>query len=308
MIKTELTDRKRGNFRRQRIIKKQLPLNKLTDLSMKKVMFALLGLAAVVSSAACYAQKGEPKVIAHRGFWKAEPKAPHNSIESLENAVALGCFGTEFDIWLTADDIPVVFHDRKTAKGVDIQKTTYAELMEKDGFLANGEKIPTLDEYLATWKRSNKKVKLIFEIKSHDTPERDRTAAEVVHGIAKKHKIKAKQMEYIAFSRNVCKALRDIKCGVPVAYLNGDLSPADARQELGVTGIDYHMSVFRKNPEWIEQAQTLGMVVNVWTVNSDEDLRYFIEAGADYITTDRPDRLMEILPQHVCAKGGAAAR
>ena len=30
------------------------------------------------------------------------------------------------------------------------------------------------------------------------------------------------------------------------------------------------------------------MTVNVWTVNKEEDLRWVIENGVDYITTDNP--------------------
>ncbi len=263
---------------------------------MKKVMIALLGLAAVASSTACNAQRGgAPKVIAHRGFWQASPAVPHNSIASLKNAIALECFGTEFDVWLTSDDIPVIHHDPKTKNGIAIQDVTYAELMEKGGLLANGEKIPTLDEYLAAWGKSDKKVKLIFEIKSHRTPERNYQAAKRVDETAKAYGIEPGQMEYISFSRDVCKALAEIKCGVPVAYLNGDLTPAEAKAELGVTGIDYNQKVFRTNPEWIRQAHESGMIVNVWTVNEDADMQWFAEIGVDYITTDRPDALMKML-------------
>ena len=264
---------------------------------MKNSMAILIGLAAVVSTAGCKAPelKEAPKVIAHRGFWQAGPAVPHNSIASLRNAIALECFGTEFDIWLTADGVPVIFHDRKTGTGIVLQDVTYAELMEQGGLLANGEKIPTLDEYLDVWTESNKKVKLIFEIKSHSTPERDRTAAAKVHETALAHGIEPGQMEYIAFSREVCKALRDIECGVPVAYLNGDLTPAEAQSELGVTGIDYNLKVFKNNPEWVKQAQEMGMTVNVWTVNEDADMQWAIDAGVDYITTDRPDALMRML-------------
>lgn len=262
---------------------------------MKKVMIALIGLAAAASSVSCQPQKGNPEVIAHRGFWKTVPEVPHNSIASLRNAIELGCFGTEFDIWVTTDGVPVVFHDRKTKEGVVLKDVTYAELIEQDGMLANGEKIPTLDEYLAEWGTSDKKVKLIFEIKSHGDSETDAFAARKVHEMALIHGIEPAQMEYIAFSRDVCKALRDLEVGVPVAFLNGDLSPADAQSELGVTGIDYNMKVFREHPEWIAEAQNLGMVVNVWTVNEDDDMQWFIDAGVDYITTDRPDVLMQRL-------------
>ncbi len=32
----------------------------------------------------------------------------------------------------------------------------------------------------------------------------------------------------------------------------------------------------------------LGMTVNVWTINSENDLREFILKGVDYLTTDDP--------------------
>lgn len=262
---------------------------------MKKTMIALFGLAVAVSLFSCQARKGQPEVIAHRGFWKAEPEVPHNSIASLRNAIELGCFGTEFDIWVTTDGVPVIFHDSKTKSGVVLRNVTYAELMEQGGLLANGETIPTLEEYLAVWEGSNRKVKLILEIKSHGDPETDAYAARRVQEIVEARGIEPSLMEYIAFSRDVCKTLRDMETGVPVAFLNGDLSPADARSELGVTGIDYNMKVFREHPEWIGEARDLGMTVNVWTVNEDADMREFIDAGVDYITTDHPDILMQKL-------------
>ena len=64
---------------------------------------------------------------------------------------------------------------------------------------------------------------------------------------------------------------------------------------LGLTGIDYSMRVLRKHPEWVEQAKKLGLEVNVWTVDEEEDMRYFIDLGVDYITTDYPERLQALL-------------
>ena len=55
------------------------------------------------------------------------------------------------------------------------------------------------------------------------------------------------------------------------------------------------MKVLRKHPEWVKQAQELGLEVNVWTVDTEEDMRYFIEQGVDYITTDYPERLQALL-------------
>jgi glycerophosphoryl diester phosphodiesterase len=41
------------------------------------------------------------------------------------------------------------------------------------------------------------------------------------------------------------------------------------------------------------------MIVNVWTVNKEEDIRWCIEQGVDYITTDDPV-LVEKLIKEMC--------
>lgn len=49
-----------------------------------------------------------PKVIAHRG---ASADAPENTMTAFEQAVALGVRALEFDVCLSADQVPVVIHD-----------------------------------------------------------------------------------------------------------------------------------------------------------------------------------------------------
>ena len=43
------------------------------------------------------------------------------------------------------------------------------------------------------------------------------------------------------------------------------------------------------------EAHELGLEVNVWTEDSEEDMKYFIGLGVDYITTDYPERLQALL-------------
>lgn len=50
-----------------------------------------------------------PKLVAHRGY---ASRYPENTLLALEAAVLAGAHYLEFDVLLTADKVPVLFHDR----------------------------------------------------------------------------------------------------------------------------------------------------------------------------------------------------
>ena len=66
---------------------------------------------------------------------------------------------------------------------------------------------------------------------------------------------------------------------------------------MGCAGPDYHYSVFEKHPEWIDECHRLGMKVNAWTVNKEEDMHRLIGQGVDFITTNEPLLLQSILQE-----------
>ncbi|MDR1172870.1 MAG: glycerophosphodiester phosphodiesterase [Bacteroidales bacterium] len=230
----------------------------------------------------------QTKVIAHRGYWNCEGSA-QNSIASLQKARELHIYGSEFDVWMTSDGVLVVNHDA-TVEGMRIDDTPYEKL--KDIRLKNGEKLPLLEEYLLEGKK-DKKTKLILEIKSHNTKDKEDRATAAVVEMVKKTGVK-KQTEYIAFSLNVCKELVRLTPKTEIAYLNGDLAPQELKA-LKISGIDYNLSVLKKNKDWIEKAHQLKMKVNVWTVNKEADMQEMIDAKVDYITTDNPVAARELI-------------
>ncbi len=69
----------------------------------KKLIFAAALLFA--GTAAAFAQ---PKVIAHRGYWTAPNSAQNSFCFVLQKADSVGAFGSEMDVWLTADDKLIV--------------------------------------------------------------------------------------------------------------------------------------------------------------------------------------------------------
>lgn len=254
---------------------------------MKKLslLFILLAIGAGSTLA-------QPKVIAHRGYWET-PGSAQNSLTAFIKADSIGVFGSEIDVWLTADDRLIVNHDR-VFKGTDIdmERSTQREICNI--VLPNGENIPTLDAYLRLV-ASKPNTRLILEMKSLSDLNREDLAAEKIVKSLRKYGL-VERTDIIAFSLNACLAFKKLLPDSKIYYLDGDLAPKKIKK-LGLAGIDYSMKVLRKHPEWVEQAHKLGLEVNVWTVDEEEDMRYFIDLGVDYITTNFPEQLQQLLGQ-----------
>lgn len=71
-----------------------------------------------------------PKVIAHRGYWKT-PSSAQNSLRALELADSIGVYGSEFDVWLTKDDVLIVNHDA-VINGMDIESSSSKMLLKQN--------------------------------------------------------------------------------------------------------------------------------------------------------------------------------
>lgn len=245
---------------------------------MKKSSLLLLSLLFTVITA--WADGGH--VIAHRGYWNVEGAA-ENSRQSVENAMKQGFYGAEIDVWQTTDGRLFVHHDSKI-DGVKIESVKSKAIRDKH--IGNGERLPQLKDILRVVKENPAGGKLIIEIKPHSTPERSIACTRDVIKLVNKRGL-ASRAEYISFSLDACKAVVQYAPGASVSYLSGDKTPTELHA-MGINGIDYHIDVFRKHPEWVKEAHQLGMTVNVWTVNDVKAMEEMKKLGVDYITTNEP--------------------
>ena len=230
------------------------------------------------------AYKPANHIVAHRGAFKKNG-FPENSIASLKEAIRLGCAGSEFDVRMSADDSLVINHDPHHNK-LEIEKTNYAELIQHP--LSNGEKLPTLREYLLAGVENNTHTDLVLEIKPSGLgAERAQKIVDRVVDLVKELKPPFR-IVYISFDYNMCLHLLKRIPKAHVQYLNGDKTP-DQLKEAGIRGMDYNFSVFKKHPEWITRAKELGIVLNVWTVNDLTMMQSFLDQGFELITTNEPE-------------------
>lgn len=267
---------------------------------MKRLFFTALLSASLFSAFA------QTKVVAHRGFWQTGNVA-QNSLESLIKADEAGCWGSELDVWMTADGVVVVHHDADI-DGVRIETARYADIREKT--LRNGERLPLLEQYL--WEASHHpNMKLVLEVKPHSDKTLEDKCVDEVLRLVKKYCL-VDQTDYISFSMRACERIvargaqvlngpngqrsgkRVDKADVRVFYLSGDVAPKDIKAK-ALRGIDYEQSILLKShPEWIRECHDLGLEVNVWTVDDLNNVWTLTQQGVDYITTNRPVETLKL--------------
>ncbi len=245
---------------------------------MKKLISGFTILSTIMMNA-------QIQIIAHRGFWQTNPATTENSIKALENAQNLRIYGAEFDVRMTKDGVLVINHDEHHGK-MEVSETDFKDLEKLK--LSNGENFPTLKDYLKQGKK-DKLLKLIIEIKPAKTPELENEIVKKTIQIVKDLKLEY-QSEFISFSLNICKEIKKVEPKFKIQYLEGNLSPQQIKAE-GLDGLDYHFSVYEKNPTWISEANSLGLITNAWTVNDIEVYKKLKEQGLKFVTTNVPDQL-----------------
>lgn len=255
---------------------------------MKRLIVLLLTMAVVGDIAA-------QEIIAYRGHHSAKG-AVENSLAALRAAAEAGIFAVECDVNMTSDGELVVVHGPWLGKKDDpdrlnIQRTDLATLRSKQ--LANGELVPTLDEFLAV-AAENPSMKLFIEIKDHATPQLETEVVRKVVAAVKQHKLQD-VVSYMAMHQHICNELvRLAPSETLVMYLGGNLTPEYA-QGLGYTGINYSVEALKRLPRWIKEAHRLGLKVGIWTVNCAEEGAWAVRNEVDFITTDKPATLERVV-------------
>ncbi|MBP5721753.1 MAG: glycerophosphodiester phosphodiesterase [Bacteroidales bacterium] len=241
-------------------------------------------------------QKGQIAIVAHRGFWKGEAGGmSENSIASLKAAQDAGLWGSECDIHITADDVVMVNHD-PAINGKKIATHNFADFAED--LLPNGERRPTLDEYLDQAAKS-KTTKLVIELKKQPSEDREDMLVGKTLAALKVHKLyDPNRIVFITFSKYMCDMLAKLCPEFINQFLSmdflGDHNP-DIYGGQAINGVDYHYKMFQAHPDWVKNAHDRGMSVNAWTVNKEDDINRMIELGVDAITTNEPLLVRQLL-------------
>lgn len=235
------------------------------------------------------------EIWGHRG---ASGYAPENTLTAFKMAEDMGADGIELDVQMSKDGVLVICHDEtidRTSSGTGfIKDMTFEELRKYNYNKTHPEyehaDIPTLEEVLALVKPG----KMIINIEL-------KTGIFFYPGIEEKVVALVKQygMEdrviYSSFNHYSAKHIHDIDPGARTAFLyeDGPIDMPEYAHRHGVNAI--HPALYNLQYENImEDAAKYGLEVNVWTVNTEEYVRFCMMKGVHGIITNYPDMARKV--------------
>ncbi len=229
-------------------------------------------------------------VTAHRGSSK---DAPENTLSAVHRAIEDGADFAEIDVQETADGVIVLLHDSDLMRIAGVNKKiwelTYAEIKTLDAgswFSSEfqSERVPTLTEIL---KLARGEIKLNIELKFNG---HEKQLVEKVVKIIEDNNFKS-QCVISSLNFEGLKKVRaldpELKIGYIVAKLIGNMFRVDTdflSLNSGMVTADVVAGARKRKRE-----------VHVWTINTTDNMSYFINLGVDNIITDYPAKLVALI-------------
>ena len=235
-----------------------------------------------------------PKVMGHRG---AAALAPENTLAGLRTAARLGLSWVEFDVMLTRDAVPILFHDetlrRITGRPGRMDETDYAEVKDMDAgawFHPDfaGASVPSLEQavevLLAEDLRPNVEIK--------PTPGRDVETVEQTVALLKALWPADRPPPLLSsYSTMSVAAARALAPDWPRALVVDGI-PVQWRRRLQALGCAcFHVHHRRGSETLFREVHAAGYAVACFTVNRERRARTLFERGADCVITDDPGQL-----------------
>jgi glycerophosphoryl diester phosphodiesterase len=230
--------------------------------------------------------------IAHRG---ASSYAPENTIAAFDLAIVMGARHVELDVHATSDGHIVVIHDDTVDRTTDgsgaVTSHTLTTLQTLDagswfGHEFTGERIPTFDEVLGRYKG---RVHVHTEIKGQSAH-----LSEWTVDLVRKHGMVG-EVTITSFQYARLEETRAYAPELSTGWLVADVTDAVIAQGRAVGVRQICPRANRVTPELVRRLHAEGFVVRAWGVVSEDLMRQVVQAGADGMTVNFPDKLIAYL-------------
>ena len=235
-----------------------------------------------------------PRIIAHRGGGLL---APENTLAALRYAANLGFAGVEFDVKLTADGVPVLFHDDTLERTTDgsgpVAEMRFDVITQFDagGWFANkyvDEPVPAFAAASALCKEAG----LWANVEIKPCPGRERETGRLVARMAKLLWSGAPLPPLLAsFSADALEVAMAEAPELPRALLCTGI-PDDWEETLDrLQCVALHVAFDQLTRETVAAIQATERGVLAYTVNDSSDALALIEMGVDALITDQIDHI-----------------
>ena len=235
-------------------------------------------------------------VYGHRG---ASGYAPENTLEAFELAARMGAAGVELDVHIAKDGELVVAHDETIDRVADgsgyIAEMTTAQLKRYRFNRTHREyekaTIPTLREVYELLKPYGLCVNVELKNSRIDYEGLEEKCVKLACEMGMTDKVL-----YSSFNHHSMVRMKQIDKAIPCGLLYDcmPLEPWAYAERLGMDAIHPHFSELLLTGE-AGRCHEKGVNVNVWTVNAESEVRDCLEAGADIIISNYPDRALRVL-------------
>jgi len=245
-----------------------------------------------MASGACPLSSQDFLIIAHRG---ASSYAPENTMAAFDLALRLGARHLELDVHLTRDDYLVVIHDDtvdRTTNGTGpVASQTLAALQELDagtwfGEAFVGTRIPTLADVLT---RYQGRAHLHIELKGHPAHLPQQTV-----DLVRAHDM-VQHITFTSFQPTHLQTIRAYAPEFPTGWLVGEISDAVIAQAHALGCAQLCPRAALVTPGLVQRLHAEGFMVRAWGVANEALMRQAVEAGADGMTVNFPDKLLAYL-------------
>lgn len=233
------------------------------------------------------------EIVAHRGV---PIKAPENTLEAFQHAIKLGADAVEFDVRLTSDQIPIIYHyfylDEITDAFGPVFDFTYDQLQNvrfnsKQENTNYDYKIPNLEMVLES---IGGKIGLEIEIKGPE-PE----SAEIIGKILSNYKHLYNKLEVTSYEPLLLRLIQKYCPGIKTDLLfhrSENWMRSDVVAYLAIhrariaRARAIHLHPTQLLPEIVNTIRKKGIQIHAWDVNDKESLERVVKLDVNKICTD----------------------
>jgi len=229
-------------------------------------------------------------IFAHRG---ETTRYPENTLEAFSAAVEMGADGIELDVQLSKDGEIVVAHDSCLERVSDgtghVNDHTLKELKSLDFSKTLPGKvcrIPTLSEVFSLVRPSALSINVELKNTERLYPE----LPQKLLALAKEYEMEERVI-YSSFNHYSLMHIKKLNPAAKIGLLYefGMIDPWVYANYVKADAIHPHYYVIAALPETLKHCHDNGLMVNVWTVDDPDAIKFMLKCGVDTIITDKPD-------------------